>query len=71
MAKKGWRNGHLALDTDKEVYDRLVSMGLCDENTTAYVNHFSHNGALTHEELVAAAAKLGFSAAYAGLEVEI
>lgn len=71
MAKNGWRNGHLALDTDKEVYDRLVSMGLCDENTTAYVNHFSHNGALTHEELVAEAAKLGFGATYDGLEVEI
>ncbi len=70
MALKGWRGNHMALDTNKEVYDRMVEMGLCDESTVAYVHHFSHNGALTHEELVFEAGKLGFGATYDGLEVE-
>lgn len=70
MALKNWRNSHLTLDTDKETYDRLTEIGVCDSNTVTYVNHFSHNGKLTHEELVVEAAKYGFSAAYDGLEVE-
>ena len=69
MALTGWRDSHMGLDTNRELYDRLVSMGLCDSHTTAYVNHFSHNGRLTHEELVEAAAKLGFGATYDGLTV--
>ena len=70
MAQKCWRDTHLSLDTDKEVYDRLVEMGLCDSNTIAYVNHFSHNGQLTHKELVVEAEKYGFLATYDGLDVE-
>ena len=70
MACKNWRNGHLCLDTDKEVYDRLTEIGVCDNNTIAYVNHFSHNGKLTHEELVIEAEKYGFLVTYDGLEVD-
>ena len=69
MAQKNWRFSHLSLDTDKEVYDRLTEIGVCDKNTIVYVNHFSHNGGLTHEELVVEAKKYGFLATYDGLEV--
>ncbi len=71
MALKGWRSNHMALETNKEVSDRLFDMGLCSDKTVTYVHHFSHNGQLTHEELVAEAAKLGFGATYDGLEVEL
>ncbi len=71
MALPNWRNSHMGLDTNKELYDRLCRMGLCDDRTVVYVNHFSHNGGLTHEELAIEAAKLGFGAAYDSLEVEI
>lgn len=70
MALKNWRNSHLCLDTDKEVYDKLIEIGVCDNNTTVYVNHFSHNGKLTHEELLTEAAKYGFYVTYDGLEVD-
>ena len=70
MSCKNWRNGHLCLDTDMEVYDCLTEIGVCDNNTIAYVNHFSHNGKLSHKELVTEAEKYGFSATYDGLEVE-
>lgn len=69
MAQKNWRRSHLCLNTDKEVYDRLTEIGVCDKNTIAYVNHFSHNGKLTHEELVVEAKKYGFLATYDDLEV--
>ena len=69
MAQKNWRRSHLCLNTDKEVYDRLTEIGVCDKNTIVYVNHFSHNGMLTHKELVAEAEKYGFLVTYDSLEV--
>lgn len=69
MAQKNWRRSHLCLNTDKEVYDRLTEIGVCDKNTIVYVNHFSHNGMLTHKELVVEAEKYGFLVTYDSLEV--
>lgn len=69
MALKNIRQGHMGLDANKEVCDRLIEIGVCDKNTVVYVNHFSHNGQLTHEELVIEAEKYGFLATYDGLEV--
>lgn len=69
MAQKNLRRSHLCLNTDKEVYDRLTEIGVCDKNTIVYVNHFSHNGMLTHKELVVEAEKYGFLVTYDSLEV--
>ncbi len=69
VAQKNWRRSHLCLNTDKEVYDRLTEIGVCDKNTIVYVNHFSHNGMLTHKELVVEAEKYGFLVTYDSLEV--
>ena len=69
MAQKNWIRSHLCLNTDKEVYDRLTEIGVCDKNTIVYVNHFSHNGMLTHKELVVEAEKYGFLVTYDSLEV--
>lgn len=69
---KGWRHGHMCLDTDAEMKELLVKEGLADENTKFVVTHFSHNGFLghDHEELSKEAAKYGFVVGYDGLEVE-
>lgn len=69
VAQKNLRRSHLCLNTDKEVYDRLTEIGVCDKNTIVYVNHFSHNGMLTHKELVVEAEKYGFLVTYDSLEV--
>ena len=71
MLLEGWRDSHMSLDVNAEVYKRLTEMGLCDEKTKAIVNHFSHNGKATHEELVIAAKSLGFTATFDGFEVEV
>ncbi len=70
MLLEGWHRHHLGLDSDAEVIDRLRSMGLLDEESRIFVNHFSHNGKATHEELVKAAEKYGFDVSHDGLEVE-
>ena len=70
MLKPGARDGHMGLDTNREFHQRLLQLGLCDEKTVVYVNHFSHNGLATHEELAEAAEKVGYGVSYDGLEVE-
>ena len=71
MLLKDHRDAHMGLDTNRELYIRLADMGLCDDDTVVFINHFSHNGLATHEELVIEAAKYGWGVTYDGLEVEI
>ena len=70
MLLENYRHSHMGLSVNAEVVEKLREMGLCDEHTTVYVNHFSHNGKATHEELVVEAEKYGFGVAYDGCEVE-
>ena len=71
MLLTGWVHSHMGLDTNKQTEDGLREMGLCNDKTVVYVNHFSHNGLATHEEMVVEAAKYGYGVTYDGLEVEI
>lgn len=70
MLLPNYRHGHMGLTVNAEVVERLREMGLCDDKTVVYVNHFSHNGKATHEELVIEAAKYGFDVTFDGCEVE-
>ena len=70
MMLENYRHGHMGLTVDAEVVEKLREIGRCDDNTVVYVNHFSHNGKATHEELVGHAAKYGFGVTYDGCEVE-
>ena len=70
MMLENYRHGHMGLSVDAEVVERLREMGLCDDKTVVYVNHFSHNGKATHEELVKEAAKYGFGVTFDGCEIE-
>lgn len=70
MLLPNYRHGHMGLTVNAEVVERLREMGLCDDKTVVYVNHFSHNGKATHEELVVEAAKYGFGVTYDGCEVD-
>ncbi|MDR2753650.1 MAG: hypothetical protein LBB50_05025 [Oscillospiraceae bacterium] len=66
---KAWRDGHMGLPANIEVRDRLIVMGCADAQTQFCVHHFSHNGGLTHDELLPVAAAAGFLTAYDGLEL--
>lgn len=67
MLLENYRVGHMALDACRDTYHYLTELGLCDEKTVVCLNHFSHNGKATHEQLTAIAEKDGFSVAYDGM----
>ncbi|MBQ5973724.1 MAG: hypothetical protein IJL69_05930 [Oscillospiraceae bacterium] len=45
------RRGHMDLEACGDVKARLLSCGAADEKTVFVLNHFSHNGKLTYDEL--------------------
>ena len=69
MVLKDYRRGHMCLSVNAEVKERMVSLGCADGNTIFCAHHFSHNGGLTHDELVIEAAKYGFIVSYDGMEI--
>ena len=62
---------HMTLALCIDVIKRMESLGLVDGNTVKVVNHFSHNGGQTYDEMVAAADKHGITVSYDGLEIEV
>lgn len=48
---KNWRDGHMGGETIMETLKRLEAAGYVDADTTKVVNHFSHNGGMSHEQL--------------------
>lgn len=63
--------GHMCLDDNIKVKERLINMGCADENTIFCSNHFSHNGTnVLYEEYSEEAKKYGIITSYDGMEVE-
>ena len=60
-------SGKFVIDTR----DRLVELGLVDENTQYFVNHFSHNGHMTHAQLEEYFNPHGIGVGFDGLEVNL
>lgn len=65
-----WRHNHMTLDTDMEIVGRMRREGLIDESTKVVLNHFSHNGGQTYDEMCKEARKYGVIVSYDGLELE-
>lgn len=61
---------HLSLTGCIKTKERLIDTGLADEKTIFCLNHFSHNGGFTYDELVPVAAEHGFIVSYDTMEVE-
>ena len=63
--------GHMCLDDNIKVKERLTELGCADENTIFCSNHFSHNGFnVLYEELSEEAKKHGLITSYDGMEIE-
>ena len=63
---------HMSLDENLQVRDRMLEMGLADENTVFVSHHFSHNGYnVVYDEFVPIAAKEGFLTSYDGMILNI
>ena len=60
-------SGKFVIDTR----NRLAELGLVDENTRYFVNHFSHNGHMTHSQLEEYFNPHGIGVCFDGLEVNL
>ncbi len=69
VEKESYRH-HMGLDACFDVKKRLIEEGIADGSTVFCLNHFSHNGLLTYDELVPVARELGFEVSYDGAEFE-
>lgn len=43
--------GHMGINKNVALREKLLSIGAADENTVFVANHFSHNGLVSHEEM--------------------
>lgn len=64
--------GHMSFEENLKVRDRMIEMGLADENTKFISHHFSHNGAnAVYDDFVAIAEKENFLVSYDGMIINI
>ena len=64
---EAWTRGHMSAPTILRAYDKLDALGLLAPGCVRAVNHFSHNGGSTHEELCAFYEPRGIVVGYDGL----
>lgn len=64
-----WVDHHMGLTANVAVKNRLIKEGIADQNTIFVLNHFSHNGGATYDEMVEAASAHSFTVSYDGLEI--
>lgn len=68
MGKKSSKGYHMGLPDSEAVFQRLEDLGCLHDHTVKVVNHFSHNGGMTHEQIEAWGRERGILAAYDGME---
>ena len=61
---------HMGLPEVEKILERLTEYGCIDERTVKVINHFGHNGKMTHDQLCAWGHDRGILATYDGLEIE-
>ena len=78
MLVSGLSGGHMCIDDNVKVRERMLREGMATDKTVFCINHFSHNGSKSpegkiflHEELVPYMAERGFLVSYDGMTVEI
>lgn len=65
-----WKDGHLTFRSVLKMVERMKKIGVIDEKTIIVVNHFSHNGLATYDDMSKESAKYGIITSYDGLEIE-
>ena len=70
-AKHNYRQGHMGIPAVIDARDELLKRGAMNDSSRVVANHFSHNGGLTHEGLVAQLGPAGIEVGYDGMEIEL
>ncbi len=64
--------GHMGLAENIKVRERMIDMGIADENTVFVCTHISHNGInCLYDDLVPIAAETGFIVSYDGIILKV
>ncbi|MGI5878435.1 MAG: MBL fold metallo-hydrolase [Christensenellales bacterium] len=63
--------GHMGFPANMRMRDRMRAVGAAHDDTVFVSNHFSHNGGMTHAQLVDLARPEGFLIAWDGLELTV
>ena len=61
---------HMGLPDVEIMLAKLAEMGCINGRTIKVINHFSHNGEMTHDQLAGWGAQRGILAAFDGMEIE-
>ena len=69
MGQQKTNGYHMGLGDDVELIRLLEEKGCVHRDTVKVINHFSHNGGMTHRELERFAGERGMIAAYDGMKV--
>ena len=64
-------DGHMGIPNVIKLKEQLFEMGVIDNNTKLYINHFSHNGNPLQNVLEDEVKDFGMGVSYDGLSVEI
>jgi len=64
-------NYHMGFPDNRRVKERLLEEGTAGKDTLFIITHFSHNGELLYDELVAMAAPYGFKVTFDGAVFEV
>ena len=70
MGTKSVKEYHMGLPDAERMFKKLADLGCIDNQTVKVVNHFSHNGEMTYDQLASWGTERGILAAYDGMEVE-
>lgn len=64
--------GHMGLNENIQVRDRMIKEGYANEKTVFVCNHFSHNGIhVVYDDFMPIAARAGFVTSYDGMVISI
>ncbi len=63
--------GHMNLEKNSAVRDRMLEMGIANGDTVFVASHFSHNGGMRHQDAARLEADRGMAIAYDGMEIEV
>lgn len=65
-----WIDGHMSFGTNVKTVERMKTMGLADDKTVVVINHFSHNGGQTYDEMLEETENYNILVSYDGLKIE-
>lgn len=71
MGKNHSKEYHMGLPDVMTFVSKMEEQGCIRPDTVKVINHFSHNGQMTHEELEAFAEEHGLTAAYDGMRIRM